>query len=165
MKVLVSQPSEPPATAPLELRRRDFCWTIDGEVLTLPDFPCADADVCGCAWSFAGVTSARASTWGVVEVRGVGSVATEVRNGKHLAGWSVVDGFYDHILAGIPDISERIEQLPKGATVGIWALGDDRVSLFDRSPPRVQLSFNERATGRQDHEEDPRRRSGHPEFE
>jgi hypothetical protein len=135
LKVLVSRPIRVPAPAPTELRRPDFCWTTDGELLTLPDFPCADADVCGCGFSFAGVTSARASTWGVVELRSVSAIAVEVRDGKHLAGWSIVEGFFAHILAGIRDISERVHPLPVGAMVGIWALGDDRFSLFDRSPP------------------------------
>jgi hypothetical protein len=93
-----------------ELRRRDFCWTIDGELLTFPDFPCADADVCGCGWSFAGITSARATTWGVVEVRSIKSIAAEVSRGKHLAGWSVVEGFEAHILAAIRDIGQTHSQ-------------------------------------------------------
>jgi hypothetical protein len=135
MKVLVCRPAVVPAVPSPELRRPDFCWATDGEVLTLPDSPCADADMCGCGRSFVGITSAKASTWGVVAVRSVRSITTEVRVGKHLAGWSVVEGFYGHILAGIRDISERIQQLPVGTTVGIWALGDDRFSLFDRSVP------------------------------
>jgi len=91
-------------------------------------------DTCGCGFSFAGVSSARASSWGVVAWRSITSTAAEVRDGKHLAGWSIVEGFFDHILAGIRDISERIQPLPVGTMVGIWALGDDRFSLFERSP-------------------------------
>jgi hypothetical protein len=68
-------------------------------------------------------------------LRAVNSIAVEVRDGNHLAGWSIVEGFFDHILAGIRDISERVHPLPVGAMVGIWALGDGRFSLFDRSPP------------------------------
>jgi hypothetical protein len=165
MKVLVSRPSALPGYAPVELRRPDFCWTLDGEVLTLPDFPCADADACGCGRSFAGVSSARATSWGLVEVRTVRSIASDVRSGKHLAGWAVVDGFYGHILAGIRSISERIQQLPQGSTVGIWALGDDRFSLFDRSPPRVETPFNEAAFRMDDREEDdPPQLVKHPGF-
>jgi hypothetical protein len=150
----------------VELRRPDFCWTSDGEVLTLPDFPCGEADVCGCGSSFAGVTSAKATTWGVVELRSARSIATEVRSGEHLAGWSMVEGFYAHILAGIREISERIHELPTGATVGVWALGGDRFSLFDRGLPRVHPAFNELAASNQDHEEDdPNRRLEHPDFE
>lgn len=134
LKVLVSRPSLVPAPGPTELRRPDFCWTTDGELLTLPDFPCADADICGCGFSFAGVASARASSWGVVEWRSITSIGAEVRDGKHLAEWSIVEGFFEHILAGIRDISERIQPLPVGTMVGIWALGDDRFSLFERSP-------------------------------
>jgi hypothetical protein len=168
LKVLVSRPSIVPARAPVELRRRfpDFCWTNDGEVLTFPDFPCADVDVCGCGSSFAGVTSAKATTWGVVELRSATSIATEVRGGKHLAGWSMVEGFYAHILAGIREISERIHELPTGATLGVWALGDDRFSLFDRSLPRALPAFTELAAGNQDREQDDsHRRLEHPDFE
>lgn len=136
-KVVVSRPGVVPARLSAELRRRDFCWTIDGELLTLPDFPCADADVCGCGWSFAGITSARACTWGVVEVRSSNAIAAEVSSGKHLAGWSIVEGFEAHLLAAIRDIGERFRLLPTGAIVGIWALGNDRFSLFDRTPAGV----------------------------
>ena len=38
-KVFVSRPGLVPARLSAELRRRDFCWTIDGEFLTLPDSP------------------------------------------------------------------------------------------------------------------------------
>lgn len=135
-KVLVSRPRRRPARPSAELRRPDFCWTADGELLTLPDFPCADADVCGCGWSFAGVSSARASTWGVVEMRSVAAIAAGVSSGKHLAGWSVVEGFEAHILAAIRDVGQRVRLLPTGAIVGIWALGNDRFSLYDRTPVR-----------------------------
>jgi hypothetical protein len=141
-KVVASRPSVRPRRPSPELGRSDFCWTIDGELLTLPDFPCADAD-CGCGWSFAGITSARASTWGVVEVRSIRSIADEVASGMHLAGWSVVEGFEAHILAAIRDIGERVRLLPTGAIVGIWALGNNRFSLFGRSPVEAQPPYNE----------------------
>jgi hypothetical protein len=74
--------------------------------------------VCGCGWSFAGITSARATTWGVVEVRSTKAIAAEVSRGKHLAGWSVIEGFEAHLLAAIRDIGERIRLLPTGTIVG-----------------------------------------------
>ena len=140
-KVVASRPSVSPRRPSTELDRRDFCWTIDGELLTFPDFPCADADVCGCGWSFAGITSARASTWGVVEVRSIRSIADEVASGRHLAGWSVVEGFEAHILAAIREIGERGRLLPTGTIVGIWALGNNRFSLFDRGPVEAQPPY------------------------
>ena len=140
-KVIVSRLGVVPASLPAELRRRDFCWTVNGELLTYPDFPCADADVCGCGWSFAGITSARACSWGVVDARSTKAIAAEVSSGKHLAGWSVVEGFEAHLLAAIRDIGERIRLLPTGTIVGVWALGNDRFSLFDRTPVRVQRPY------------------------
>jgi hypothetical protein len=165
-KVVASRPSVSPRRPSAELDRPDFCWTIDGELLTLPDFPCADADGCGCGWSFAGITSARASTWGVVEVRSIRSIADEMASGMHLAGWSVVEGFEAHILAAIRDIGVRVRLLPTGATVGIWALGNNRFSLFDRSPVGAQPPHNEVRPEWQDHEDgDPKPLLGDLEFE
>jgi hypothetical protein len=133
-KVVISRPHLTPAPPSPELRRPDFCWTLDGELLTPPDIPCADADVCGCGWSFAGITSARATSWGVVEMRSARTIAAEVASGRHLAGWSVVEGFEAHLLAAIREMGERLCLLPLGAIVGIWALDENRFSLFDRSP-------------------------------
>jgi hypothetical protein len=57
------------------------------------------------------------------------------------------------ILAAIRDIGERVRRLPTGAIVGIWALGDNRFSLYDRTPGDVQLPNEEVGPGRQ-HPED-----------
>lgn len=132
MKVLVSRPRTHPAPAPLELRRPDFCWTRSGEILTPPDFPCANADKCGCGWAFAGVSSARATSWGVVEMRPVRRVVSEVEAGKHLAGLASEEDVQDHILAGISEIMRRIAPLPVGTIVGIWALSPACFSLYPR---------------------------------
>ena len=132
MKVLVSRPRTHPAPAPLELRRPDFCWTRSGEILTLPDIPCADADTCGCGWAFAGVTSAKATSWGVVEMRRVRHVVSDVESRQHLPGWATVEDFQDHALAGISEISRRIRPLPVGTIVGIWALSPECFSLYPR---------------------------------
>ena len=133
-KVLVSRPRLIPAPPSAELRRPDFCWTRDGELLTFPDILCADGDECGCGWSFAGITSARACTWGVVEMRSIAAIAAEVAAGAHLAGWPGVKGFEAHLRATIREIGDRVRLLPVGAMVGLWAIDDDRVGLFERSP-------------------------------
>ena len=124
-KVLVSRPHLTPAPPSPELARRDFCWTLDGELLTYPDIPCDDTETCGCGWSFAGITSARACSWGVVELRSTRAIATEVASGKHLAGWSIVEGFAAHLLEAIEDIGERVRFLPVGSMVGVWALDEN----------------------------------------
>ena len=136
MKVLVSRPRIRPVPAPIELRRPDFCWTRSGEILAPPDMPCCEADTCGCGWAFAGVTSARATSWGVVEMRPVLQVVSEVEDGRHVAGWAVVDDLRDPILddvmAGISEIMRRIQPLPVGTIVGIWALAPQRFGLYTR---------------------------------
>lgn len=134
LKVLISRPRVLPAVPCHELRRPDFCWTRTGELLTLPDIPCADADECGCGRSFAGVTSARATSWGVVELRSLREITSEIRDGDHLAGWSIVENMFEHILDSVADISRRIRLLPLDAVVGIWALDVETFALFDRTP-------------------------------
>ena len=68
------------------------------------------------------------------------SIAAEISRGKHLAGWSVVEGFEAHLHAAIRDIGERIRLLPTGTIVGLWALGNNRFGLYDRTPAGVQRS-------------------------
>ena len=145
MKVLVSRPRAKPAPAPVELRRPDFCWTRSGEILAPLDIPCADADTCGCGWAFAGVTSIRATSWGVVELRPVRQIVSEVEAGKNLAGNPTVEEFVDHMLARISDISRRIRPLPIGTIVGIWVLTPECFSLYPR-PRRWAPERSHRAT-------------------
>ena len=152
-KVIVSRPRTVPAAPSAELRRADFCCTIDGELLTLPDFPCADED-CGCSWSFGGVTSASACTWGVVEERSIGSIAAAVASGKHLAGWSVIPGFEDHILASIRAIGDGVRLMPLRTIVGIWALSDERFNLFERRPDALRPPRDAARLGWPDREDD-----------
>ena len=133
MKVLVSRPRTRPEPAPFELRRPDFCWTRSGEILAPADIPCANADTCGCGWAFAGVTSAKATSWGVVEMRRVRQVVSEVEAGKHLAGWATAEDVQDHILARISEITRRILPLPVGTIVGIWSLSPECFSLYPRT--------------------------------
>ena len=40
----------------------DFCFTVEGELVTLGTLECSSPDVCGCGRSFAGLASARATT-------------------------------------------------------------------------------------------------------
>src|SRR5262249_1100601 len=74
LKVVVSRPNRAPASPSPELRRPDFCWTTEGEALGLPIATCCEADICGCGRAFVGLSSAKAVTWGVVEVRTLASV-------------------------------------------------------------------------------------------
>lgn len=131
MKVLVSRPRIRPVAAPIEVRRPDFCWTRSGEILAPAGIPCADVDTCGCSWAFAGVSSARATTWGVVEWRTVSRVVCEVADGQHVAGST---DFEDYVMAGISDITRRIRPLPLGTIVGIWTLTPVSFSLYTRLP-------------------------------
>lgn len=138
LKVLVCRPQLLPLPSPLEVHpnRLDFCWARDGEILTAPDVPCCEADKCGCGWSFAGVSSARATSWGVVERRSAVRVVREVRGGKHLARSLAVDGYLDHVLATIGEISGRIKGLPIGTLVGIWTPSIEHYGLYARRAAR-----------------------------
>ena len=136
LTVIVSRPLRAPATPNLELRRPDFCWTADGEVLVPPPLPCADVDTCGCSWSFCGVTSAQATTWGVVERRSSNEVWDQLRAGRHVAGNSIVEGFADLTFAEILQLGTTLAKVPTGQVVGIWTLADYRYSIFDRTPQR-----------------------------
>ena len=140
LTVIVSRPLRVPATPNLELRRPDFCWTTDGEVLVPPPLTCADVDVCGCSWSFCGVTSAHATTWGVVERRRRGEVWEQLLAGRHVAGHSIVEGFADLTFAEILQLGTTLTPVASGCVVGIWTLGDDRYRLFDRTPQRGPVS-------------------------
>lgn len=140
LKVVVSRPHVMPAAAPTELRRRDFCWTMDGEILAPPALPCADRDTCGCAWSFSGITSARATSWGVIEKRTADEISAAIYEGKYLRGWAEVEDFDEYIAAGIHDLSERTRRLPVGTVVGIWTIDEERFGLFDRTLRRASLS-------------------------
>lgn len=138
--VIISRPAVVPATPNRELRRPDFCWTADGEVLVPPPLTCADIDVCGCSWSFCGVTSARATTWGVVERRRSSEVWEQLRTGRYVAGHSIVEDFADLTFAEILQLSAMLSQIRTGRVVGIWTLPDDRYDLFDRTPQRRHTS-------------------------
>jgi hypothetical protein len=63
--------------------------------------------------------------------------------GSQVGGLTVVEGFEAHLLSAIRDIGERVRLLPTGAIVGIWALGNNRFSPFDRSPVGAQPPYNE----------------------
>lgn len=45
--------------------RDDFCWAVDGELVRLPFDECVRPG-CGCAWSFAGLSSSKATTTAMV---------------------------------------------------------------------------------------------------
>ncbi len=44
----------------------DYCFTVDGELVTPVHPDCSDSDRCGCARGFAGLASSRATTTAVV---------------------------------------------------------------------------------------------------
>ena len=136
LTVIVSRPLQVPATLNLELRRPDFCWTTDGEVLVPPLFTCADVDVCGCSWSFCGIASTRATTWGVVERRRSSEVWRQLHAGRRRAGYSSAEGLADLMFAELLHLGNRLARLPIGCVVGIWTLDDDRYAVFDRTPKR-----------------------------
>jgi hypothetical protein len=47
----------------------DYCFAFDGELVRVPDMECSDADRCGCARGFAGMSSRRATTTATVVER------------------------------------------------------------------------------------------------
>ena len=44
----------------------DYCWTVEGELVTLVVVECASPDRCGCGRGFPGLASSRATTTAVV---------------------------------------------------------------------------------------------------
>jgi hypothetical protein len=71
----------------------------------------------------------------MIETRSLDQITAAIRAGKHLGGSSgLVDGYYDHILNDIREISERVRRLPVGTLVGVWTVDEQRFSLFDRTP-------------------------------
>ena len=73
-------------------RKNDFCWTTDGELVTLP-MECDGEDVdggCGCRRCFSGVDSLKSTTTAkVVETRGMSkaSLADMLAASLNKAGW------------------------------------------------------------------------------
>jgi len=47
----------------------DYCFALDGELVRLPDLECSVAERCGCARSFAGMSSRRCTTTATVVER------------------------------------------------------------------------------------------------
>ena len=83
-------PAAARAEPPKELGIADFCWTPAGDILAPNPLAC-DCPDCGCFAAFVGVKSAKATTWGVVEIRPVAQVTAAVRGGAHVRGWQIVE--------------------------------------------------------------------------
>src|SRR5262245_49195217 len=68
----------------------DYCWTVDGELVTVLGLECASADECGCGRGFGGLASGRATTTAmVVEHPAIDrlGLAAAIRDSLDRQGW------------------------------------------------------------------------------
>ena len=68
----------------------DYCWTVDGELVTALALECASPDTCGCGRGFGGLASCRATTTAmVVEHPAIDRVglAAAIRDSLDRQGW------------------------------------------------------------------------------
>jgi len=69
---------------------RDYCWTLDGELVSPLVLECCDGDRCGCRRGFPGFASSRATTTAMVadlEHFGDAELLTAVTDYLTHAGW------------------------------------------------------------------------------
>ncbi len=84
MKVLVAT-HETQGTVP-----GDYCYTVDGELVTATTVECCEPDRCGCGRGFPGLASSRATTTAIVVERPEltdGDLETAVRDSLVRGGW------------------------------------------------------------------------------
>lgn len=89
--MLVLRSLDPDAFEKNRRSKADFNHTEPGELLSVPAMVCEGDDSyresCGCDRAFTGVTTARATTLGVVSEEEKEAVLAEFRTGSFAAGW------------------------------------------------------------------------------
>jgi hypothetical protein len=138
LKVLVSRPAAPRAEPAQELGVVDFCWTPAGDLLAPNPLAC-DCPDCGCFAAFVGVTSAKSTTWGVVEERSMSEVTAAVRGGRHVRGWQIVEDFADFVMSQMGEIDARLRGVPVGSVLGVLVDRRSEFRLYDRTPQPSDL--------------------------
>jgi hypothetical protein len=113
MKVFTARATEPPGPD-------DFCFALDGELVTMPMRVCSNPD-CGCAWSMAGLVSALATTGFTVtdlEMSFTEYVAA-LRDGLTRQGWWSSEADDDWLIAEAVRLARAAQLLPTGTQLGI----------------------------------------------
>ncbi len=113
MKVFTAHAADPPDPD-------DFCFALEGELVTTPMRVCANPD-CGCAWSMAGLVSARATTgFTVTELEmSLTEYVAALRDGLTRQGWWSGEKDDEWLLPEAVRLARAAELLPVGALLGI----------------------------------------------
>lgn len=113
MKVFTARHPEPPGPD-------DFCFALEGELVTMPLEVCDDPE-CGCAWSMAGLVSAKATTGFVVTELDMSftDYVSALRDGYARQGWWTEEADDDWLITEAVALARAAEQLPVGVPLGI----------------------------------------------
>ena len=116
MKVLISSKKA------MEVAKKDFCWTQEGELLYL-GMVCDSCNDCGCDRSFSGIKSMKATTVAeIVEMDGI-EAANKYIDGMEKAGWTnLMDK--ETLLRDFKDLCLSIEQMEVGKLVRVKSTPD-----------------------------------------
>lgn len=125
MRVLVARPDGERLS---KKRPSDFNHATAGELLTLPAVVCegdpSHAAKCGCDRSFSGVSSAHATTFGIVDERTEDEVRAALVGGELLKGWTLDlgdedDGPEQWFWGDLNSIASELSDVPVGAEAKI----------------------------------------------
>lgn len=98
----------------------DYCWTLDGELVSPLVLECANGDWCGCRRGFPGFASSRATTTAIVtelDHFGEAELVTAVTDYLTNAGWLTWLGEQDR-QAQVANLIEAIMEVTSAFSVG-----------------------------------------------
>jgi hypothetical protein len=98
----------------------DFCFALEGEMVTMPLQVCDDGE-CGCACSMAGLVSAKATTGFTVTELDMSftDYVAALRDGFTRNGWWTCDADDDWLIPEAVALARAADQLPVGVSLGI----------------------------------------------
>lgn len=123
--MLVLRSLDPDAFEKNRLSKADFNNTQPGELLSVPAMVCEGDDSyrehCGCDRAFTGVTTARATTLGIVTEEEKEAVIAEFRGGAFVSGWKSLNSEdFDAEVA----LLEQFSSLTDALQVSGYRVGD-----------------------------------------